>query len=109
MRLTGQELLDKVAELGDADKTELALETGYFHDQPDGRKRCAYAEMYRAIAEAKGIAPAKRGRNLGFKAKVLTTGAVLVGSRYCQDLGWEPGEQIQINKVGRKLVLERPE
>lgn len=113
IRLEGQRLLDALAELGDgATRADQADRTGYWSVAADGRRRYHYSAMAQAIGEASGLlATAKRGggsqRPLPWRTTVLTTGAVLVGQRYCEELGLQPGDQVDL-KIGRgrKLVLE---
>lgn len=108
-KLVGEELLAKLKELGDVSKTEKARECGYYTEREDGSVRYNFTALYQAIAEANGVElqPRKRGvRTLNYKASVLTTGAVLVGSRYIADLGLKPGDQVAIQKRAGKLVLE---
>lgn len=53
--LTGEELLNKVKELGDCSKTELAEGCGYVEINEDGTKRILFTELYEALLQAKGI------------------------------------------------------
>lgn len=108
-KLEGEELLAKLKDMGDAKKTEKAHACGYYNYKKDGTIRYNFTAMYQAIAEANGVdlKPKKNGkRSLAYRASVLTTGAVLVGTRYVEDLGLRPGDQVAIQKRGGKLVLE---
>lgn len=98
--LTGKELLDKLKELVNAPVAEKAKQTGYAIEDSG---RVSYKEFYRAVAEAAagGVLPAegKSGRKrhaLAYEATVLTTGAILVGNRYVEQLGLSPGDRVQI-------------
>ena len=53
--LTGQELLSKVKEMGDAPKTELATACGYVSKKKDGSDRVNFTAFYEALLNAKGI------------------------------------------------------
>ena len=108
-RLTGSELLSKLKTLEDASKTERCDATGYYTVREDGSRRYNFTALYQAIAEANGVQlqPKRRGkRKLTWKASVLTTGAVLIGTRYCQELGLEAGDSVTIVKSRGRLVLE---
>lgn len=108
-RLTGSELLSVLASLGDASKTQKCDATGYYKTLKDGRRRYNYTALYQAIAEAKGVQlqPKRSGkRKLAWRASVLNTGSLVVGSRYCQELGLKPGDQVVLTKSRGRLVLE---
>ena len=108
-QLTGPELLAKLKSLGDVSKTEKCDATGYYTIRDDGSRRYNYTSMYKAIAEANGVSlqPKRRGkRKLAWQASVLTTGAILVGTRYCQELGLKPGDRVVLTKIKNRLVLE---
>ena len=108
-QLTGAELLTKLKSLGDVSKSDKCDATGYYTIKVDGRRRYNYTALYQAIAEANGVSlsPRRRGkRKLAWEAAVLTTGAILVGTRYCQELGLEPGDRVVLTKSRGKLVLE---
>ena len=53
--LTGTELLDKVKEVGDVSKTELAKACGYVINKKDGSEQVKFTQFYEALLEAKGI------------------------------------------------------
>lgn len=108
-QLRGGELLAKLKEMGDVGKTEKAYACGYYNYKKDGTIRYNFTAMYQAIAEANGVElkPKKHGRrSLAYRASVLTTGAVLIGTRYVEELGLKPGDQLAIQKRAGKLVLE---
>jgi hypothetical protein len=110
-RLEGKELLATLKALGSkASKSQKAEACGYFSLRSDGGKRYNYTAMYQAIAEASGIelnsGNGKAGRSLKWATTVLTTGACLVGQRYMEQLGMEPGDELTIKRQGRKLILE---
>lgn len=54
-RLIGTQLIAKAAELGNASKSELAREAGYFSLNEDGTERLDLTSFYEALLEAKGI------------------------------------------------------
>lgn len=53
--LTGQELLDRVNELGDASKSDLVRACGYCSTHEDGSERLKFTAFYEALLDAKGI------------------------------------------------------
>ena len=108
--LTGQELLSKVKEMGDAPKTELATACGYVSKKKDGSDRVNFTAFYEALLNAKGIdlgsngkAVGKGGRKLSYTAKVQFNGNLLVGKAYTALLDLEPGDEFEI-KLGRKQI-----
>lgn len=115
IRLEGQQLLALLKQLGpDASRSDVAYQAGYYSETEDGRIRYNYTGLYQAISEATGFIRDRRGtvsqcRRLQWQTTVLTNGACLVGHRYIQELGLEPGDQVMIKRRGRKLVLEPAE
>ena len=53
--LTGQELLDKVKDLGDVSKSDLVRACGYVTIKKDGGDRLNFTSFYEALLEAKGV------------------------------------------------------
>jgi hypothetical protein len=99
--LTGSELLAKVKELGDLNKSDLVRECGYIK----GEKLC-FTQFYEALLEAKGIelSPTKKlGRKLSHKAKVQFNGNLMVGSAYIEQMGFKPGDAFEI-KINRNTI-----
>jgi len=99
--LTGSDLLAKVKELSDLNKSDLVRECGYIK----GDKLC-FTQFYEALLEAKGLElskPAKRGRHLTYKTKVQFNGKLMIGENYVKELGFKPGDEFEI-KLGRKSV-----
>ena len=56
--LTGNDLLAKVRELGDAGKSEIVRECGYVSTKKDGGERLNFTAFYEAILEARGVTTA---------------------------------------------------
>ena len=78
--LTGAELLNRVKELGDCAKTDLARGCGYVVTKKDGSEQVKFTAFYEALLEAKGLsfstggsAVGKGGRKLSYKACLLYT------------------------------------
>ena len=100
--LTGADLLAKVKELGDCNKTDLVRECGYVKDD-----KVCFTAFYEALLQAKGVhltaATKKPGRKLSFKTKVQFNGNLMVGHAYLADAGFKAGDQFEI-KVNRNSV-----
>ena len=108
--LTGQDLLAKVKEMGDAPKTELATACGYVSKKKDGSDRVNFTAFYEALLNAKGIdlgangkGVGKGARKLSYTAKVQFNGNLMVGKAYTALLDLEPGDEFEI-KLGRKQI-----
>jgi len=109
--LSGQELLSKVKEMGDASKSELATACGYVSKKKDGSDRVNFTAFYEALLNAKGIdlgssggkGVGKGGRKLSYTTKVQFNGNLLVGKAYTAMLNLKPGDEFEI-KLGRKSV-----
>ena len=108
--LTGQELLSKVKEMGDAPKTELATACGYVSKKKDGSDRVNFTAFYEALLNAKGVdlgsgskSVGKGGRKLSYTAKVQGNGNLLVGMAYTELMELKPGDEFEI-KLGKKSI-----
>ena len=53
--LTGNDLLTKVRELGDAGKSDIVRACGYVSTKKDGGERLNFTAFYEALLEAKGV------------------------------------------------------
>ena len=87
--LTGAELLNRVKELGDCAKTDLARGCGYVVKKKDGSEQVKFTAFYEALLEAKGLSfstggsgVGKGGRKLSYKAVVQGNGNLLIGKAY---------------------------
>ena len=113
--LTGQELLSKVKEMGDASKSELVSACGYVSKKKDGSERINFTSFYEALLTAKGVelggggsnGRGVGGRKLSYTATVQGNGNLLVGKAYTALLGLEPGDEFEI-KLGRKQIRMIP-
>ena len=113
--LTGQELLSKVKEMGDASKSELVSACGYVSKKKDGSERINFTAFYEALLTAKGVelgggsgkGRGVGGRKLSYTATVQGNGNLLVGKAYTALLGLEPGDEFEI-KLGRKQIRMTP-
>lgn len=100
--LKGSELLAKVKELGDMNKSDLVRACGY----TNGDKVC-FTAFYEALLEAKGVdlggKSSVKGRKLSYKTKVQFNGKVQIGDGYIREMGLEPGTPFEI-KLGRNSI-----
>ncbi len=110
--LTGAELLAKVKEMGDANKSDLVRAAGYVSTKKDGSERLNFTAFYEALLEAKGVslgssssgtAAGKGGRKLSYIATVQGNGNLLVGKAYTALLDLKPGDEFEL-KIGRKQI-----
>ncbi|MFM7312074.1 MAG: AbrB family transcriptional regulator [Cyanobium sp.] len=108
--LTGNDLLTKVKEFGDASKSDLVRAAGYVSTKKDGTERLNFTAFYEALLEAKGVSltqgvarSGKRGRSLSYVATVQGNGNLLVGNAYTAQLGLKPGDVFEI-KLGKKQI-----
>lgn len=115
--LTGQSLLDKIKELGDVSKDELARATGYVRTKKDGSEAFRYSSMHEAIIEAStGVkvggkaSGGKPGRTLSFVTTVAKSGGALIGKGYLEQLGAETGDEldIMVNADAGTITLKLP-
>lgn len=51
----GADLLNKVKELGDVSKSDLARACGYVSTKKDGGERLNFTALYEALLDAKGV------------------------------------------------------
>lgn len=106
--LTGNDLLAKVRELGDAGKSEIVRACGYVSTKKDGGERLNFTAFYEALLEAKGVeiggaTVGKGGRKLSYVATVQGNGNLLIGKAYTALLNLKPGDEFEI-KLGRKQI-----
>lgn len=93
-------------DLSSASKTEKARACGYVTVSEDGTERVSYSAFYEALAVASGVSvePERKPR-LPYRASVLTTGAILIGARYAEQLGLEPGDKVGIEINGDRILV----
>ena len=108
--LTGTELLNKVKDLGDVSKTDLATACGYVSKKKDGSDRVNFTAFYEALLNAKGIdlgggnaGVGKGGRKLSYVATVQGNGNLLIGKAYTAMLDLQVGDEFTI-KLGKKAI-----
>ena len=113
--LTGNDLLNKVKDLGDVSKSDLVHACGYVSTKKDGGERLNFTAFYEALLEAKGINLSvggsenmeKSGRKLSYMATVQGNGNLLIGKAYTALLELSPGDEFEI-KLGRKQIRLMP-
>ncbi|MFM1798682.1 MAG: hypothetical protein RLZZ117_960 [Cyanobacteriota bacterium] len=107
--LTGSDLLAKVKEMGDVNKSDLVRACGYISTKKDGTERLNFTAFYEALLNAKGMdigstsKGGKAGRKLSFNTKVQFNGNLMVGKAYTALLDLKPGDEFEI-KLGRKQI-----
>jgi len=111
--LTGNDLLAKVRELGDAGKSEIVRECGYVSTKKDGGERLNFTAFYEALLDAKGVeigggSVGKGGRKLSYVATVQGNGNLLVGKAYTALLNLVPGDEFEIKLSKKKGVTLVP-
>lgn len=108
--LTGAALIAKVKTMPGASKSELVRACGYVSAKKDGGERLNFTAFYEAMAVAQG-APLPQGggsdggRKLSYATKVVVTGALVIGKRYVEQLGLEPGDEVGIVVSRGKISL----
>lgn len=108
--LTGEDLLNKVKELGNLSKEEKAQACGYYTVNKNGISRVNMMQFLNALLDAEGIdldntsnANGHGGRSASYRVHVQSNGNLLIGSAYTKQLGVEPGDEFEIN-LGRKHI-----
>lgn len=101
--LQGKELLAKVKEMRGQSKEDIALYAGYVkRGKPD------VIGLLEAIASAKGVSfeqEERRGKQASYLLTVHTTGQVVVGTTYVNQLGLKPGDWLKVELKRGSLVL----
>ncbi len=110
--LTGDELLQKVKELDHLSKKEKARACGYITVNKNGRDRVNLIKFLNAMMDAinpdssiKGTG--KVGRSASYRVSVQRNGNLLIGSTYTEQMGLNPGDELEI-RLGRKHIQLRP-
>jgi hypothetical protein len=108
--LTGQELLDKVEELGDLAKEEKAKVCGYVTSTKKGQPRVNMMKFYNALMDAKEIdldrsanGQGRGGRSASYRISVQSNGNLLIGAAYTKKMNLNVGDEFEIT-LGRKHI-----
>jgi AbrB-like transcriptional regulator len=108
--LTGEELLQRVKDLGNLSKEEKARQCGYFTETKKGVERVNLMKFYNALIDAEGIeldgkqsATGRGGRLPSNKVTVQSNGNMLIGAAYTKRMGLKEGDAFEIT-LGRKHI-----
>jgi hypothetical protein len=108
--LTGETLLDKVAELEHHTKEEKAKECGYYTITKNDVVRVNMMKFYNALLEAKEIevdgkqsGNGRGGRSASYRISVQANGNLLIGAAYTKQMELRPGDEFEIS-LGRKHI-----
>ena len=108
--LAGEELINKVKELGNLSKEEKAKACGYYTTTKNGVERVNMMQFLNALIDAEGIeldgngkTDGRGGRSASYRMSVQSNGNLLIGSAYTKQLGVEPGDEFEII-LGRKHI-----
>ncbi len=108
--LTGQDLLNKVKELGNLSKEEKARECGYYTVTKNGVERVNMMKFLNALIDAEGIeldssanGHGRGGRSASYRISVQSNGNLLIGSAYTKKMGLQKGDEFEIT-LGRKHI-----
>jgi AbrB-like transcriptional regulator len=111
--LVGEELLNKVKELGNLSKDEKAKECGYYTVTKNGIERVNMMKFLNALIDAEGIqldgssgANGRGGRSASYRISVQSNGNLLIGSAYTKQMNLQPGDEFIIT-LGKKHIRLR--
>jgi hypothetical protein len=108
--LVGEELLQKVKDLGNASKEDKARECGYFTETKNGVERVNMMKFLNALIDAEGIqldsktvGGGRGGRSASYKITVQSNKNLLIGAAYTKQMGLKEGDVFEIS-LGRKHI-----
>jgi AbrB-like transcriptional regulator len=108
--LVGEELLQKVKDLGSASKEDKARECGYFTETKNGVERVNMMKFLNALIDAEGIqldskavGGGRGGRSASYKITVQSNKNLLIGAAYTKQMGLKEGDVFEIS-LGRKHI-----
>ena len=108
--LVGDELLQKVKDLGSATKEDKARECGYFTETKNGVERVNMMKFLNALIDAEGIqldskavGSGRGGRSASYKITVQSNNNLLIGAAYTKQMGLQEGDVFEIS-LGRKHI-----
>ena len=109
-QLVGQDLLDRIKDLGDLTKEEKAKACGYYTVTKSGVERVNLMKYMNALLDAEDIQLDSRntgngrgGRNASYRITVQSNGNLLIGSAYTKKMDLKPGDEFIIS-LGRKHI-----
>ena len=108
--LAGEELLQKVRDLGSASKEDKARECGYYTETKNGVERVNMMKFLNALIDAEGIqldskatGTGRGGRSASYKITVQSNKNLLIGAAYTKQMGLSEGDVFEIS-LGRKHI-----
>jgi hypothetical protein len=108
--LVGEELLQKVKDLGSASKENKARECGYYTETKKGVERVNMMKFMNALIDAEGIeldskvgGTGRGGRSASYKITVQSNKNLLIGAAYTKQMGLKEGDVFEIS-LGRKHI-----
>ncbi len=108
--LVGEELLQKVKDLGSASKEDKARECGYYTETKKGVERVNMMKFMNALIDAEGIeldskigGGGRGGRSASYKITVQSNKNLLIGAAYTKQMGLKEGDVFEIS-LGRKHI-----
>ncbi len=108
--LTGEQLIEKVKDLGNLSKEEKARACGYYTVTKNGIERVNMMKFLNALIDAEGIeldstaeGLGRGGRSASYRISVQSNGNLLIGSAYTKKMGLHPGDEFEIT-LGRKHI-----
>jgi len=108
--LQGEELLEKVKNLGNKTKEEKARECGYYTVTKNGVERVNMMKFLNALIDAEGIkldgkqnGNGRGGRSASYKISVQSNNNLLIGAAYTKQMDLQPGDEFEIS-LGRKHI-----
>ncbi|NLQ05282.1 AbrB family transcriptional regulator [Cylindrospermopsis raciborskii] len=111
--LVGEELLQRVRELGNETREEKAKQCGYYTITKNGIERVNIMKFLNALIEAEGIqldgapgANGRGGRSASYRVSVQSNNNLLIGSAYTKQMNLKPGDEFVIS-LGKKHIRLR--
>lgn len=108
--LVGEELLQKVKELGSVSREEKARECGYYTETKNGVERVNMMKFMNALLDADGVqldskatGGGRGGRSASYKITVQSNKNLLIGAAYTKQMGLKEGDVFEIS-LGRKHI-----
>jgi hypothetical protein len=108
--LVGEELLQKVKELGNVSREDKARECGYFTETKNGVERVNMMKFLNALLDADGVqldskatGGGRGGRSASGKITVQSNNNLLIGAAYTKKMGLKEGDVFEIS-LGRKHI-----
>ena len=108
--LVGEELLQKVKDLGNASREDKARECGYYTETKKGVERVNMMKFLNALLDADGVqldskpsGTGRGGRSASYKITVQSNNNLLIGAAYTKQMGLVEGDVFEIS-LGRKHI-----